>query len=144
MTTIRQVLRIKGNDVWSIHPEASVYDSLLLMADKNVGALLVTDGDDLVGIFSERDYARQVALKGSTSTDSPVREIMTEKVFVIRPEQTIEDVMTLMTEKRIRHLPVIEDEKLIGVISIGDVVKSIIGDQEFMIDQLEGYITGVR
>jgi CBS domain-containing protein len=142
MKTVRQLLRAKGYDIWSVAPDDSVYDALKLMADKNVGAVLVTDAGDLVGILSERDYARKVILKGRTSRDTPVREIMTEKVVYVRPDQTTDECMALMTDKRVRHLPVIEDDRLIGIISIGDVVKAIISEQEFMIEQLENYITG--
>lgn len=144
MTTVRDLLRIKGNEVWSIAPNASVYEALTLMAEKDIGALLVLDGGHLAGILSERDYARKIVLKGKTSRETAVREIMTDKVTWTRPEQTIEGCMALMTNKRIRHLPVLEEGRLIGVISIGDVVKSIISEQEFMIEQLENYITGKR
>jgi CBS domain-containing protein len=142
MKTVRELLRAKGYDIWSVAPDASVYDALKLMADKNVGAVLVTDAGNLVGILSERDYARKVILKGKTSKDTPVREIMTEKVVYVRPDQTTDECMALMTNKRVRHLPVIEDDRLIGIISIGDVVKAIMSHQEFMIEQLENYITG--
>ena len=144
MTTVRDLLRIKGNEVWSIAPDASVYEALTLMAEKDIGALLVLDGGQLAGILSERDYARKIVLKGKTSRETAVREIMTGKVMWTRPEQTIEECMALMTNKRIRHLPVLDEGRLIGVISIGDVVKSIISEQEFMIEQLENYITGKR
>lgn len=144
MTFIRQLLEKKGYDVWSISPEASVYDALLLLADKNIGALLVLDEGELVGILSERDYARKVALHGKTSMKTPVREIMTERVFAVRPRNTVEEAMALMTEKHIRHLPVVEEDEIVGVISIGDLVKSIIAEQEFMIQQLESYISGMR
>ena len=144
MTTVRDLLRIKGNEVWSIAPDASVYEALTLMAEKDIGALLVLDGGQLAGILSERDYARKIVLKGKASRETAVREIMTGKVMWTRPEQTIEECMALMTNKRIRHLPVLDEGRLIGVISIGDVVKSIISEQEFMIEQLENYITGKR
>jgi CBS domain-containing protein len=142
MKTVRQLLQAKGYDIWSTTPDASVYDALTLMADKRVGALLVLRGEKLVGIMSERDYARKVILKGKRSINTPVREIMTSKVFYVRPEQTVEDCMALMTEERVRHLPVLEDDQLIGVVSIGDVVKAIISEQEFLIEQLERYIVG--
>jgi CBS domain-containing protein len=119
-----------------------VYDALELMADKNVGAVLVIDADRLVGILSERDYARKVILHGKSSKDTPIREIMTQRVVYVRPEQTTEECMALMTDKRVRHLPVLEDDQVVGVISIGDVVKSIISEQGFIIDQLERYISG--
>jgi CBS domain-containing protein len=140
MITVRQLLRVKGHDVWSIAPDASVYDALNLMADKKVGALLVLKGEKLVGIISERDYARKVILRGKSSMETPVREIMTGEVVSVGPEQTIQECMALMTEQRFRHLPVFEEDRLIGIISIGDVVKVIISEQEFMIEQLEKYI----
>lgn len=142
MLTVRQLLRGKGHDVWSIAPDVSVYDALKLMADKEVGALMVLDGDTMVGIISERDYARKVILKEKSSMDTPVKEIMTQHVICVGPEQTIRECMALMTDKRIRHLPVLENERLAGIISIGDVVKAIISHQEFMIEQLESYIQG--
>mgnify|MGYP001814477748 FL=1 len=123
-------------------PDAMVYDALELMADKNVGAVLVIDAGRLVGILSERDYARKVILHGKSSKDTPIREIMTQRVVYVRPQQTAEECMALMTDKRVRHLPVLEDDQLVGVISIGDVVKSIISEQEFIIEQLERYISG--
>jgi len=142
MKTVKELLQAKGYDVWTIAPDASVYDALRLMADKNVGAVLVIDGGNVVGILSERDYARKVILEGKSSKHTPVREIMTEKVLCVRTDQTAEECMALMTNKRVRHLPVIEGDCLVGVISIGDVVKAIISEQEFMIEQLENYITG--
>lgn len=144
MTTISQILQVKGSDVWSVTPDTTVYDALKLMADKNLGAVVVLEGEVLVGIFSERDYARKVILKGKASRETLVKEIMSADVITLRPEQSIEECMALMTHKRIRHLPVIDNNKLIGVISIGDVVKAIISDQEYTIKQLENYITGGR
>ncbi|MDE3091787.1 MAG: CBS domain-containing protein [Chloroflexota bacterium] len=144
MTTVAQVLQEKGCAVWSIAPDATVYAALESMAEKDIGALLVVAGDELVGIISERDYARKVVLKGRLSKDTCVRGIMSEKVVCVYPEQTIEDCMALMTAKRVRHLPVLADDKLVGVISIGDVVKAVIADQEFLIEELEKYITGSR
>jgi len=145
MKTVKQLLQGKGSDVWSVAPTTSVYEALALMAGKNVGALLVLKAGQLVGIFSERDYARKVALQGKTSKDTPVSEIMTSKVVYVRPEQTIEDCMALMTDKHIRHLPVLaDDHQVLGVISIGDVVKAVISEQSFIIEQLENYITGAR
>ena len=142
MITVRQLLQAKGGDVWSIAPDAWVFDALKLMADKGIGSLLVLEGEKLVGILSERDYARKVILKDKSSMDTPVKEIMTREVITIRPEQSIQECMELMTDKRVRHLPVLANERLMGVISIGDVVKAIISQQEFMIDQLERYIEG--
>jgi CBS domain-containing protein len=144
METVRQILRRKGGEVWSVAPETSVYEALSLMAEKNVGAVLVVERGELCGIMTERDYARKVVLKGKFSRDTPVREIMTEKVVFVRPEQTTDDCMALMTDKRLRHLPVMEDGRLIGIVSIGDVVKSVIADKEFVIEQLENYISGRR
>lgn len=142
MTTINHLLETKGHDIWSISPDASVYDALKVMAEKEIGALLVIEDGELIGIISERDYARKVILKGKTSVDTPVREIMTSKVIYVLAEQSIEDCMALMTEKHIRHLPVYTGDQLVGVISIGDVVKAVISQQEFVIEQLEKYITG--
>ncbi len=142
MTTVRQLLDQKGRNIWSIHPDATVFDAIAKMADKDVGSLVVMDGDELVGIITERHYARNVVLKGKASPAMPVREIMERHVVIARPEETVEQCMVLMTEKRIRHLPVFEGEKPIGILSIGDLVKSIIGDQKFTIDQLEHYIRG--
>ncbi len=141
-TTVSQLLQAKGHDVWSVTPDTSVYSALKLMADKNVGALPVFEADQLVGMFSERDYARKVILLGQSSRYLPVREIMTSIVASVIPEHSIEDCMELMTDKRVRHLPVFEDDRVIGVISIGDVVKSLISEQESIIHQLEQYITG--
>lgn len=144
MTTVRDVLRIKGSAAWAIAPGATVYDALNLMAEKDIGALLVMEGETLVGIVSERDYARKVVLRGKTSRETPVREIMTDRVLCVHPDQTIEDCMALMTNQRVRHLPVLVDNRVQGLISIGDVVKAIISEQEFVIAQLENYITGKR
>lgn len=142
MKTVRHLLQAKGYDVWSVNPGTSVLEALKLMAAKNIGALLVLESGRLVGIFSERDYARKVILKGKSSHSTRVREIMSRKVVYVRPEQGMEDCMGLMTQKRIRHLPVLEGDELVGMISIGDVVKSIISEQEFTIRQLEQYISG--
>jgi CBS domain-containing protein len=142
MTLVKQLLRSKGPEVFTITPDTSVYDALQTMADKNIGALVVVDGDEVVGIISERDYARKVILQGKTSMKVPVHEIMTERVYCVNPENTIEQCMALMTDKRVRHLPVLEKDKLVGIVSIGDAVKVIISNQEFMIEQLENYIVG--
>jgi CBS domain-containing protein len=144
MTTIRSLLDKKGYEVWSVPPDATVYDALRLLDERDIGALLVIRGEQLVGILSERDYARKVALKGKTSMKTPVSEIMTEKVVVVGPERTIEQAMAIMTDRRLRHLPVVEDDQVIGLVSIGDLVKEIIADREFIIDQLETYISGKR
>jgi len=144
MKLVKQILKEKGHHFWSVGSDTMVIDALKLMAEKEVGALLVLDGGKLVGIMSERDYARKVILKGKSSLDTPVREIMTPKVFFIRPAQTIEDCMALMTDKHIRHLPVMDGDKVVGVISIGDLVKATIDEKDFMIKQLENYITGGR
>ncbi len=142
MMTVRDLLERKGSDIWSIAPDASVYDAVKLMADKGIGALLVMDGNKLVGIVSERDYARKVMLKGRSSKETAVKEIMTAKVLYVGRERSIEECMALMTEKRVRHLPVMEDDRLIGILSVGDVIKAIISQQEFIIEQLEIYIKG--
>jgi len=142
MQTIKDVLRDKGQAVWSIDLNASVLDALKLMAAKEIGALMVVDGGQLVGVVSERDYARKVVLHGKSSKDTPVREIMTQKVLYVRPEQTVEECMALMTDKHVRHMPVIDGERMIGVVSIGDIVKSVISEQQFLISHLENYIRG--
>jgi CBS domain-containing protein len=142
MTSVAHLLHAKGHAVWSIPPDASVYEAIKLMADKGVGALLVMEGQKLVGIVSERDYARKVILQGKSSRDTPVREIMTDKVFYVRPDQTVEDCMALMTAQRIRHLPVLDDDRVVGVVSIGDLVRAVISEQEVRIQQLEQYIMG--
>jgi CBS domain-containing protein len=144
VTTVRQLLDQKGRETYSINPDATVYDAIAKMAEKDIGSLVVMDGDKIVGVITERHYARNVVLKGKTSPATPVEAIMDKLVFVVQPEQSVEQCMALMTEKRIRHLPVVEKEKLIGVISIGDLVKSIIGDQQITIGQLEHYIHGQR
>ncbi len=144
MISVEQILRHKGRAYWSVSPNAMVIDALKLMAEKDVGALLVLDGGQLVGIISERDYARKVILKGKSSLKTPVREIMTQAVVFVRPGQTVEECMALMTEKRVRHLPVIAEGQVVGVVSIGDAVKASIDAKDFMIKQLENYITGGR
>lgn len=142
MKSVDQILREKGSGFWSVAPDMAVYTALELMAQKNVGALLVMDGDQLAGIFSERDYARKVVLEGKTSKETPVRQIMTSKVVCAKLGQSIEECMALMTDKHCRHLPVIDENKVVGVISIGDVVKALLSEQTFVISQLEHYITG--
>lgn len=140
MKTVKQLLQAKGGSVQSIAPDARVIEALQLMADKEIGALVVVEKGKLAGILSERDYARKVTLKGKSSHDIPVREIMTEKVLTVQPTQTVEECMALMTSKRVRHLPVMDGESLIGVLSIGDLVKEVIAEQEETIKQLESYI----
>ena len=142
MKRVRDILEVKGNDVWSIEPGASVYEAMKLMADKEIGSLMVMEGTKLVGVISERDYARKVILEGRSSRTTEVREIMTSRPVCAEPEQNIEECMVVMTEKRVRHLPVMDEEELVGVISIGDLVKSIIDEQKFIIEQLEHYISG--
>ena len=140
MKSVRQLLQAKGREVHSIAPDARVFDALKLMADKDVGALVVQEDGRLAGIISERDYARKVILQGKSSHEMTVRDIMTGKVITVSPEQTVEDCMALMTGKRIRHLPVIEAGRLAGLLSIGDLVKEVIAEQEQTIRQLESYI----
>jgi CBS domain-containing protein len=140
MKTLMQLLRAKGGETYAIGPDARVFEALKLMAEKDVGALVVMDGDRLAGIISERDYARKVILLGKSSHDIAVREIMTDKVVTVHPGHTVEDCMALMTKRRVRHLPVVEGERLVGVLSIGDLVKEVIADQEQTIKQLESYI----
>ena len=141
MKKVRDILQIKGREVWSIGPNESVFDALKLMAEKGVGALVVLEVSKVVGIISERDYARKVILHGRSSPTTRVSEIMTTRVAYAQPQQNIDECMAIMTEKRIRHLPVMEEGCLVGVISIGDLVKSIITEQQFIIEQLERYIT---
>jgi CBS domain-containing protein len=143
MTTVREVLDRKGRDVFAVGPEAPVYRALELMAEKHIGALVVLDADrHLIGVVSERDYARKIALAGRSSKETPVRDIMTTKLFCVSPAQSVEECMELMTDKGVRHLPVLEGERLEGIISIGDVVKSKLSEQEFIIEQLEHFIAG--
>jgi CBS domain-containing protein len=144
MATIRQLLDKKGHEVFSVRPDETVYDSIKNMADKNVGSLAVMDGDKLVGVITERHYARNVVLKGRASPKTPVRDIMETNVIFARPDQSVEDCMAIMTEKAVRHLPVIEQGKVVGMISIGDLVKETISDQTFVIDQLVHFIHGTR
>lgn len=142
MKTVRDILKVKGHEVWKVDLNATVFEALRLMAEKEVGALVVMDGDKIAGIISERDYARKVVLLGRTSPNTLVKEIMTSPVAYTQPNQPIEECMAIMTDKRIRHLPVLENGQLIGIISIGDLVKAIIADQKFIIEQLERYIKG--
>ena len=143
MITVKQLLKSKGSsEVWSVAPDATVYDALNLMSDKNVGALPVVEGEKLVGVISERDYARKVVLKKKSSLNTPVSEIMTPRVFSVQLGQKMTEAMALMSEKRVRHIPVMEGEQLVGIISIGDVLKEIIAAQETYIKDLENYIDG--
>jgi len=142
MTIVKHVLDTKGHDVHSIHPDASVFDALKTMAENDIGALVVLDGDKLVGLVTERHYAREIILKGRTSPQTQVRDIMTTKVTFARPDQSVDECMALMTTRTVRHLPVLEDGRLIGVVSIGDMVNSIIHDQQFLIEELEHFIHG--
>lgn len=142
MKTVRQLIDAKGGAIVSVAPATNVFDALKLMAEREIGAVLVLEGGRVAGIMSERDYARKVILKGKSSQETPVREIMTERVVYARPEHTVAECMALMTDKRIRHLPVMDDGRLLGVVSIGDLVKEMISEQEFIIRQLEGYIHG--
>jgi CBS domain-containing protein len=142
MKTVANILAVKGSEVFRVAPGASVYEALQILAEKNAGALVVTEGGKLVGIISERDYARRVALVDRTSRDTLVSEIMSSDVKTVAPTASIEECMELMTERHIRHLPVLEDNELVGVVSIGDVVKALIADLAAMVEQLDSYIRG--
>jgi CBS domain-containing protein len=142
MKTVRQLLRYKGDEVWSIGPDATVYDAINMMTRKDIGALAVKDGERLIGLISERHYVRNVALRGKTSVGTPVREIMERRVVTAVPDESVEECMALMTEARVRHLPILDHGQIIGIVSIGDLVQSIISDHEFAIEQLEQYIHG--
>lgn len=145
MTILSQILRAKSDQaVYSIAPTAPVFEAIRLMADKNIGALIVVDGDKIVGIITERDYARSVALMARSSRETAVQQIMTKEVMYVRSNQQSEECMVLMTKHRLRHLPVLDNDKLVGLVSIGDLVKDIISEQKFIIDQLEHYIKGDR
>lgn len=139
---ISDILSQKGGSTWEISPNATVFEAIQMMAAKNIGALLVMEDRKLVGIISERDYTRKVALKGKSSKETPVREIVTDKVITATPRHTVEDCMRMMTENRVRHLPVVDGGKILGVVSIGDLVNSIISSQHSTIQQLETYIAG--
>jgi CBS domain-containing protein len=144
MKMVRNILDRKGDNIWTISPDATVLEALKLMAEKEIGALLVLDKGKVTGIISERDYARKVVLKGRSSKDAPVKDIMSDKVIYVNPSTSVEDCMVLMINKRVRHLPVFEDDRLSGLISIGDVVKEVIDEKEVVIDELVRYITGRR
>ena len=139
---VRMILDSKSPDVWSVSPDTPVYDASSLMAEKGIGAVLVLDGEEVVGIMSERDYARKIVLKGRSSAQTPVSEIMTKNVIYVEPSQPIEEIMALMVGKHIRHLPVLENKKLVGIISISDVDRELISEQKLLIQQLESYIRG--
>jgi len=141
-TKIKEILASKGTNVWTISSESTVYDAIEMMAEKSVGALAVTSDSKLAGIISERDYARKVILKGLASKNISVRDIMSKNVICVSPEQKVDECMAVMTEKHVRHLPVMEAETLVGMISVGDLVKDIIKEQSFTIEQLESYIRG--
>ena len=140
MTLVSQILQLKGSQTWTITPTSSVFDALTLMAEKDIGALLIVKNGEVVGIFSERDYARKIILHGKSSRDTEIQEIMTSEVLCISSDQSVTKCMALMTDKRIRHIPVLDDGQLVGVISIGDVVKAIITEQQIIINHLEDYI----
>jgi CBS domain-containing protein len=142
MTTTHDILRFKGHTVHAVRPDDTVLAALGVMAEHDIGAVLVLDGDEVVGILTERDYARKVALMGRASKDSPVRSIMTADVVCVPPTGTVQDCMELMTERRVRHLPVVENGRVVGLVSIGDLVKATIDEQEFTISQLKNYIAG--
>jgi len=142
MQLVQDVLNDKGHEIFSVDPEATIYSAIETMADKRIGALLVLEGGRPVGIVTERDYARKVALEGRSSRDSKVRDIMSTRVLCVAPDRTVEDCMALMTDKRARHLPVLDHKEVIGLISIGDLVKATIAEQQFVIDQLHVYISG--
>jgi CBS domain-containing protein len=138
---VKEILKEKGDNFWSVSPETTGYEAIRLMAEKEVGSVLVIDDGKVRGIVTERDFARKVALESKTSPDTPVAEIMTTQVLCTRPDQTIEEAMALMTDKRVRHLPVLEGDQIVGVVSIGDLVKAVISEQQFLIKQLENYIS---
>ena len=142
MGKVRDILRAKGSVVFSVSPDVTVYEGIEIMCAKNVGGLLITENDKPVGIFTERDYARKVVLKGKSSRDTLLREIMTSKLITVSSDHTVEDCMSIMADKHIRHLPVVDGDQLSGLISIGDVVRYVINEQRDIIDQLEHYITG--
>ncbi len=142
MSTVRHLLREKAKEIWSIAPEATVFQAITMMAEKNVGALLVIEKDQLVGIFSERDYARKVALKNKSSSETKVEEVMSKDVKTVTCDMTLEECMQLITDKYIRHLPVVENGRLVGIVTIGDVVRKIISDQKITIEAFSDYVSG--
>ena len=142
MRLVSQILQSKGHDVWFVGPQTTVFDAVKLMSEKGVGALLVMENKKMVGIITERDYARKVILAGKSSRQTPVKDVMTKRVLWVAPERTVEESMALMTDKRVRHLPVVDNTRVVGMVSIGDLVKAIIAEQQIIIDQLQNYITG--
>ena len=140
MRTLKMLLKGKGHDVWSVHPDDTVLDAIKMLAEKDIGALIVIKDDKPVGIFTERDYARNVYLKGKSSLDTAVRDVMVAPVICVKPDQTVDECMALMTAKRFRHLPIMDGDELVGMVSIGDLVKSVIAEQQFTIEQMEQYI----
>lgn len=142
MKTVKDILDSKGYEIWSVTPDATVFEAVKLMAERGVGSLLVLDGDKLVGIVTERDYARKIILEDKSSKNTAVTDVMTRKVLCATPERTIDECMALMTDKRARHLPVVDHKRVIGVVSIGDLVKAMINEQQVLIDQLQHYISG--
>jgi CBS domain-containing protein len=141
---VKTILQKTGNQIWSVDPDMLVFDALKMMAEKNIGALMVLSNNRLDGIFSERDYARKIVLLGKSSHETAVRDIMTRDVISVGPDQSIEECMALMTSKHIRHLPVLEGQKILGMVSIRDIVRELISEKEYTIKQLENYITGAR
>ena len=144
MNTVRQLLKMKGNDVWTVPPETTILEGLKLMADKGTGSLVIAEGEKVLGIFTERDYARKVGQDGRTPGEIRVSEVMTSSLITVTPNQSVRECMVLMTDNHIRHLPVMENGRMIGIISIGDVVKDLIEELEFLVDQLKNYINGLR
>ena len=142
MKTANDILESKGHEIWSVRPDDTVFDAVKQMADKEAGSLLVMDGDKLVGIVTERDYARKIILEGKSSRETTVSEVMTRKVLCATPERTVDECMALMTDSRTRHLPVVDHKRVVGVVSIGDLVKAMISEQQMLIDQLQHYISG--
>jgi CBS domain-containing protein len=142
MKTVKAILSSKGTDIWSVKADDTVFEAVGLMSDKNIGAVLVLNGEKLAGIVTERDYARKVVLEGKTSRDLSVSEVMTTHVLCVSPEQTVDECMALMTDKRARHLPVLDHKRVVGVVSIGDLVKAVIDDQQIVIEHLQNYIAG--
>jgi len=142
MKSVAAILNSKGSDVWSVASKDTIFNAVQLMADKDIGSLIVMDGDKLVGIVTERDYARKVILEGKSSKDSAVDEVMTTRMLCVTPDRTVDECMALMTDKRVRHLPVLDDKRVVGVVSIGDLVKAVINEQQVIIEQLQDYIHG--